>query len=227
MKRILIFSIVLFFFTQSRSQDKILLVTGKVLEGRVISYDEAYLQYTFKKRKELKTDMIERYRIYSTTDSANKETILYVQDSSVGNFMTQPEMKLFIAGERDALNNFKCPGYNTTGFLFGLGVSLFDTYRKADSTSNYTDKSFFNGFFRDDPTVINLIPVFLYPILAGLPPVTIRINDVTDRNNLMQEPYLEGFERVGKQKRKFVGLKYSALGSATGIALFFLAKLIQ
>lgn len=221
MKKVLICLFVLIIYTPNFAQDKILLLTGKVLEGKVLSYDEAFLQYTYMKRKELKTDMIERYRIYSTTDSLNKETVLYLQDSTVGNFMTQPEMKLFIDGERDALKNFRARGFNTTGFLFGLGISLIDTYRKQDG------EPFFNGFFRSEPGILHFASPFVYPIIAGLPPVTIRINDVTDRNNLLQEPYLEGFERVGKQKRRFGGLAFSAAGSAAGIVLYFLGKLIQ
>jgi len=221
MKSVLIGCFVLFLYTQGHSQDKIILLTGKVLEGKVISYDEAFLQYTYMKRGKSKTDMLERYRIYSTIDDSKMETILYVQDSTVGNFMTQPEMKLFIEGEQDAIKNYRCPGYNTTGFLFGLGISFIDTYRKQDG------EPFFNGFFRSEPGILHFASPFLYPVLAGLPPVTIRINDVTNRNNLMQEPYLEGFERVAKQKRRFGGLEYSALGSASGIVLYFLGKLIQ
>lgn len=227
MNKVIISCLVLFFITPGFCQDRIMLLTGKVLTGKVVTYDEAYLEYTYKKKNEVKTDLLERYRIYSTIDSSNKETILYIRDSTVGNFMTQPEMKLFIDGERDAYKNFKTRGSNVTGFIFALGVSLTDTYKRQDTTSLFASKLFFNGFFRDEPSIVHFIPPFIYPILAGLPSISIRISDVTEKNNLLQQPYLEGFERVGKQKRRFGGLAYSAMGSAAGICLYFLGKLIQ
>ncbi|MFZ5552263.1 MAG: hypothetical protein ACOZCO_04040 [Bacteroidota bacterium] len=221
MKKIFLFTIMCLSLSRVDAQDKIVLLTGKVLTGKVLSYDEAYLQYSYMKKKEVKTDMLDRYRIYSTIDSSGKENVLYVRDTTVGNFLTEPEMRLFIAGEQDAQKNFKCRGYNTTGFLFALGISLLDTYEKQDG------QPFFNGFFREDPGILHFATPFVYPIIASLPPISLRIRDVTERKNLLEEPYIEGFERVGKQKRRFGGLLYSTIGSATGIGLYLLGKWIQ
>ena len=211
--------IALIFPLLGASQDKINMLNGKIISGELIEYDSTYLTISILKKDKKETRMLDRSRVFSVTDSTGNEQILYIRDSTIGNAEPVDFMKYFVIGEQDAYAGFKPHLTNVGGFAFGLGISLFDTYKK--------DGDFFNGFFKDEPSFLHLLSPFVYTLIASLPGITFDLSKLSNRSYLLEEPYREGFARVVKIKRRFGGLKFSLLGSATGLGLYFLANAIK
>lgn len=223
MNRFTLFLASLLFPFLVQAQDKLTFLNGRTLEGHSLGYDTSYVQFQFNKRNKLRTEKFETYRLYSLTDSTGKETILYRQDSITGNIWTPTEAMYMVHGEQDAWTGFHPHLTHAGGFAFALGVSLFDTYKKQTGPTD----GFFEGFFRSDPGIVHLLSPFLYTIIAGIPGITFDLSKVSNRTYLMEDAYREGYIRVVKNKRKFGGLKFSLIGSATGLGLYFLGKAIQ
>lgn len=198
--------------TYCKSQDKVTFTNGRETYGKIISFDSSYVQMNIKKRKKESKQTIEAYRIFSITEESGKETILYRQDSLIGNFYNVPDMKLFVEGEKDAYNNFRPTFTRITGFCLGLGISLLDTYH------------YHNGMFKTEPGLIHLATPFLFPIIAGIPKVTFDVNKTSNRSYLMEPPYRHGYERVVKSKRVFAALKFSLAGSLTGLGMYYIGR---
>lgn len=205
------------------AQDKLTFLNGHVLEGKFLNYDTSYVEFSYQRRNKTKTEKFEAYRLYSITEASGKETVVYFQDSLVGNIWTPQEAMYFVHGQQDAQEGFKPHLANIGGFSFALGVSLWDTYKRQNGPSD----GFFEGFFRSDPGIIHLLTPFVYTILVGLPGITFDLSKVSNRAYLLEETYRDGYIRVVKNKRKFGGLKFSLLGSATGLGLYFLGRAIQ
>lgn len=212
-----------FFLQPNWAQDKLTFLNGQVLQGKSLSCDSSYVEFSFYKRKKSRTELFENYRLYSLTDSSGKETILYRQDSITGNVWTPTEAMYLVHGEQDALSYFKPHLSNVGGLAFALGVSLFDTYEKQTGPND----GFFEGFFRSSPGILHLISPFVYTFLVGIPGISIDLSKISNRSYLMEPAYREGFVRVVKNKRKFGGLKFSLIGSAAGAGLYFLGRSIQ
>jgi hypothetical protein len=204
-------------------QDKLTFLNGHVLEGKFVMYDTAYVQFSFTKRNKTRTEKFEAYRLYSYTKSNEPESVIYVQDSSIGNTWSATDAMYFVHGQQDAYEGFVPHLNHSMAFAFGLGISLFDTYQKRDVP---TDR-FFEGFFRGDPTLVHLVSPFVYFLAAGLPGITFDLSKVSNRSYLLEETYRMGYIRVVKNKRRFGGLKFSLIGSATGLGLYFLGRAIQ
>jgi hypothetical protein len=202
-------------------QEKVTYTNGKEVEGQIVSFDSSYVIMNVSRKKKTEQQTIEAYRVYSITDKTGQETVLYRQDSLIGNFYSEPEMKFFVAGEKDGYKNYNPVLTKITGFCLGLGVSLFDTYKRQSFGG------FFEGFFRSDPGLVHLATPFIFPVLAGLPGVTFHVSKVSDRSYLMEPAYRDGYARVVKIKRTFGALKFSFAGSVAGLGLYFLGRAIQ
>lgn len=216
MKRIVyLFLFILIVFSAS-AQDQINMLNGKIIEGKVIDYDSNWVSINVIKRKKSVNRVLERSRVFSIIDSSRAEKILYIRDSTIGNAEPLEYITYFVIGEQDAYANFKPHWCNIGGFAFGLGVSMWDTYKK--------NGPFMNGFFQQEPGFVHLLSPFVYTIIASIPGITFKLSKISDRSFLLEESYRDGFGRIVKIKRRFGGLKFSLLGSASGVGLYFLAK---
>jgi hypothetical protein len=206
----------------SLAQDKINLLNGGQLTGNITDTTSGNFTLKYLKRKKEKMVTIENYRIFSYNFKDKPETVLYKQDSTIGNFFTVEEMNMYVLGERDAQKNYNPVGLKITSCLLAYGLTVADTYKKDTTTS-----SFFSGFFNSQPGIISIVAPFALTALAGIPAVQIDIAKVSNRNYLNSQAYVDGFERIGRSKKVFGALKFSIVGSLAGLATYYIGSSIK
>lgn len=200
---------------QTFGQDKIQLMNGKVLRGKLGTEYDGYYDFDFYKNGgKVKSMELTKYRMFSYTNSSGEETILYRQDTLMGNFFTPNEMKMFVYGERDAFNNFKSTGWFLTGLGLGFGAAILDTY---DFQGN-------GGFFAISPSIVPIAVPFVVTIGAGLFKTKVRKEYAADVNFLASEHYIEGFQKITKVKKLKNALFGSIIGVGSGLLLYSIAK---
>jgi hypothetical protein len=199
--------------------DKINLMNGQTIEGTIIDTTDGKVLVKAQLKSKTKEYMFDHYRVYSIEKKDLPEFIFYKRDTTIGNYLTQNEMKFYFLGEKDARKNYNPIGVKVTSALFAFGISLVDTYRK-DSLN----PSFMNGFFKSEPGLASLVAPFAITALASFPAVQISINKVSNKNYLNEQSYVDGFEKVGRSKKVFGALKFSLIGGAAGILSYFIFK---
>lgn len=220
-KQVLVF-VLLFPAIGLLAQDKVNLLNGKVLEGTVTSTadEKISLKMTGKKGKVFDT-YIENYRAFSIISKDGAETIIYKQDSTIGNFLTVPDMQFYVWGEQDAYKNYRPMGTMIMGTTLGIGLGIFDTYSFGDPN----DPTVAKGFFKAGPGFLTIFYPFIFTALAGIAPrPQLDIHNITNRNNLNSEHFIQGFARVARFKRTIRALIFSAAGSALGLGSYYLFK---
>ena len=96
------------------SQDKLLFLNGKELEGKILEFNKYQLTFQTLKNKEI---AIENYRLFSFSKN-NEDTILYRYDTLEGNFLSEKDMKMFVYGERDAHLTYSSKFSNKLKLIF-------------------------------------------------------------------------------------------------------------
>lgn len=188
------------------AQDEIVLLNGKVLEGKITKQDDAYLTMQYaNKRDKMKTYDIEKYRMFSFTEAGKGEKVIYYQDSLLGNFLSVEEMRYFIQGQQDADRAYNSKGAFVAGFVLGLGAVA--------ATS---------GGFQNDPGIIPLTAPFVCILFYGSKKVKIKMESVSDPELLSHESYIQGYVRVARKKRIFGSVKGSIGGILGGIGAWLL-----
>lgn len=196
------FIVFIFFqFTLSGSaqenKDTLLLLNGDVIICTIIDTTNGLTSIKNPKNSQ-KNILIENDRIFSIKSPAG-EQIIYVYDTIIGNEFTIDEMRYFIYGERDADKNFKAKG----SLLIGVAVGLL---------------SGITGSF------LCPIPPFAFTALSGIPKVKIKKGTVSDPDYLNHDPYLMGYERVARKKRKLKSLIGGGIGLIVGLGTYGILK---
>jgi hypothetical protein len=145
-----------------------------------------------------KNILIENDRIFSIK-SQRGESVMYTYDTLIGNEFTVDEMRYFIYGEQDADKKFKANGCLALGAVVGV-------------LSGFT-----GSFFCP-------IPPFAFTALSGIPKVKIKLNTVSNPEFLKHDPYLMGYERVARKKRKLKSLIGGGLGLVVGFGTYEVLK---
>lgn len=226
MKLRLILTILIFSMVNNavKSQDKVNLLNGKVLEGTIQSTeDEKITMKVNGKKGKVYDTYLENYRVFSIISSDGTEKVIYKQDSSIGNFLIPEDMKFYTLGEQDAYKNYRPMGTMIIGATLGLGLGIFDTYVFKDDplTTGINE----NGMFKESPGLLMIVYPFVYTALAGIAPrPQLDIHNITDRNNLNSEHFIQGFARVARYKRAMRALLFSAAGSVLGLGSYYIFK---
>lgn len=195
------------------AQDKIQLMNGKVLRGKLKTQsDELYQFDYYKNGGTVKSIELSKFRMFSITNTSGEETVLYKQDTLMGNFYSENEMRMFIYGQRDAYKKVNGNAMFLTTFALGFGTVLFDTY----------DGSKTPAFFSRKPSVTPIVVPFALTIGAGLIKSKVRKEHAADVTFLSSEYYIEGFQKVAKSKR----VKSAFIGSVSGILSGFIVYAI-
>jgi hypothetical protein len=186
-----------FFGLSQENKYTILLMNGDVIIASIVDTTNGSVSIKNPKHPK-KNIVIENDRIFSIKNPAG-EQVLYVYDSVLGNEFTLDEMRYFILGEQDADHNF-----NARGCLFiGAAVGLL---------------SGVTGSF------LCPIPPFAFTALSGLPKVRIKHETVSNMEYLKHDPYLMGYERVAKKKRKLKSLIGGGIGLVVGLGTYGVLK---
>lgn len=178
------------------AQDKILMMSGHVIEGKITDKNLDYLTVDIDNKGKARTFEEEIYRIFSYTQDG-EEFMVYKRDTTVGNYLSVDEMGNFIKGAQDAMEN-----YNGKWALYaGGGVGLV------------------GGYLLGDSFVALAIPL-VYSVLTTIH--HIKPNEQrTLHSKLIDDPaYRAGFLKNTKTTRIFQALKGSFLGTAIGVATY-------
>ena len=177
------------------AQDKINLMNGQVLEGKVIGQSSLEIRYLVP-GKHLRERAEPTSGVFSVTDSTGQEKVWYFMDTLFGNAYTVPQMRWFMKGERDARNGYRPWGPMIGGFVLGAGLTM-----------------------ALDLEVNSLI---LPPVYAGLmawPRVYVTRGSITDSSMEGDPIYATGYSAAGRPKRVVKSLLSTALGVAVGLAV--------
>ncbi len=214
-KNFIAFSLVLIVSAQALGQDKIQLMNGKVLRGKLGTEYEDYFDFQYYKKGGKVKDMeLTKFRMFSYSNASGEETILYKRDTLMGNYFTKNEMKMFVYGERDAYASYKSASWFITGLGLGFTSVILDTY---DFQPN-------GGFFKITPSIVPVAVPFVVTIGAGIFKPKVRKEYATDVNFLSSEYYIEGFQKIAKVKKLKNALLGSVIGVGTGFLVYAVAK---
>lgn len=193
----IIFFLFIFSINAQENKDTVLLMNGDAVICTVIDTTNG-LTSIKNPKKPNKNITLENDRIFSIKYPSG-EVIMYVYDTLIGNEFTIDEMRYFIYGERDADHNFKANGSLFVGAAVGLLSGVTGSF-------------------------LCPIPPFAFTALSGIPKVKIRHDTVSDPEYLKHDPYLMGYERVAKKKRKLKSLIGGGIGLAVGLGTFGVLK---
>ena len=194
--RILPLVLLFLFSSVAGAQDKINLMNGQVLEGKVVGQSTLEIRYLVPKKDRWVERAEPTSGVFSVTDSLGQEKVWYFMDTLFGNEYTVPQMRWFINGERDARNGYKPWGPVIGGFALGAGLTM-----ALDLEVNSL-----------------LIP----PVYAGLmawPRVYVTRGSISDPNMEGDPIYATGYSAAGRPKRVVKSLLSTAAGVAAGLLM--------
>lgn len=193
--RVLLLAILGLLLCGARAQDKINLMNGQVIEGRVLGQSTLEIRYLLP-GKHLKERSEPTSGVFSVTDSLGHEKVWYFKDTLFGNDYTVPQMRWFIKGERDARYGYKPWGPMLGGFALGAGLTM-----------------------ALDLEVNSLIIPPVYAGFMAWPRVYVTRGSITDPNMEGDPIYATGYSAVGRPKRVVKSLLSTAVGVAVGLVM--------
>jgi hypothetical protein len=179
-----------------QAQDKINLMNGQVIEGRVLGQSTLEVRYLLPKGNRFVERSEPTSGVFSVTDSLGHEKVWYFMDSVFGNEYTVPQMRWFIKGERDARYGYKPLGPMLGGFVLGAGLTM-----------------------ALDLEVNSLIIPPVYAGFMAWPRVYVTRGSITDPNMEGDPIYATGYSAVGRPKRVVKSLVSTAVGVLVGLAM--------
>lgn len=197
----------------SFSQDRILLLNGREINAQIIDTNFLEVNFQFKPGK---VKDIERYRVFSINWN-NAETVLYRQDTSIGNNYNEHQMRMFVNGGNDATRKFKSPLVFWGGVAAGIIGSyvqptlLYNLGKPNDPASPNKNELLIKPFFSP------IIPI-CYTLAIGGSWIKIKKSDISNPLYLSEDTYLEGYERVARGRR----VQKAILGCGTGLITGFI-----
>ncbi len=180
----------------AQAQDRILLMNGQVIQGKVLGQSTLEIRYLMDSRRGLRERAEPTESVFSVTDTLGRERIWYFYDTVFGNDMTEQQMRWFINGEQDARKGYKPIWPMVGGFVAGAGLTM-----------------------ALDLEVNSLLIPPLFAASMALPRVHVTKGSITDPLMDGDEFYAYGYAKVGRTKRVMRTLLSSAVGVAVGLAV--------
>lgn len=188
--------------TVTLQAQSILMMTGKIIDGKVTKEDSAYIYYDYEKKSgSIKSKTLDWERVFSYTDASGVETMVYVEDTTIGNYFTEQEMRDYIRGEQDAWNGYK------SNWTVWVGVPLTGGV----------------GYLLSSSPLVFTAP-FVYMVIASMPKYRMTPSSIKDPDDLKNPAYILGYERTARTKRLFKSLVSGVAGTAMGIVVGQLTK---
>ena len=179
------------------SQDRILLMNGRVIEGQVLGQSTLEIRYLAEHRRK---GLLERTEptenVFSVTDTLGRERIWYFHDTVFGNDLTVDQMRWFIKGEQDARDGYRPFWPVVGGFLVGAGTTI-----------------------ALDLEVMSLTLPPLYAGAMAMPRVHVTPGSIRDPLMEGDAYYATGYASVGRSKRVIHSLISTAVGVVVGLGV--------
>lgn len=183
------------------AQDQILKMSGHTIVGEIVEVTDFQVVCEIQKKNgKTKQVAFPRSDVFSVTKEGQEEDIFYQQDSFIGDDYTVQEMRIYIAGEQDALNGYDPSPTKYVGLLVGAGAGVASQ----------------GGL---------LLPIGVpvaYTLLQLAPTIKIREETISNINHKYNDIYAAGYAGVARSKKVLAGLKGSALGAFIGVIFYFL-----
>lgn len=226
MKKLTIIIALTFLFSGIFSQDTIIHMSGKFINGKVKSIDNTSVVYEINKNNKIKIKEISIEELFAIQykDSIN---CFYAQDTLNGYYYSVDEMYSFILGENYARNYFKAPLSSVGGFVTGMagGVVGFWGFTIPTGYAMLTGSA--------DPKFVSNRPLPIkqdLEYLAKTPDVSINsgyansVVVVAPQSNylLLEKPFYEGYNAHAKDKKTKNAVKGGILGFATLVATSYI-----
>lgn len=180
-----------------QAQDRILLMNGETVEGKVLGQSTLEVRYLqTRKNGKVRERAEPTEEVFSVTDSLGHERIWYFHDTVFGNDLSVDQMRWFLKGEQDARKGYKPIWPMVGAFATGAGLVIGLNWEM-------------NGLF---------VP----PLVAGamaLPRVHVTPGSISDPLMEGDEYYATGYARVGRSKRVVRTLISAFAGVAVGLAV--------
>ncbi len=223
MKFLLTFSFLIASLASFSQKDTVLFLKGRSMPMDITSFSASGVNYSayYKDngKKVEKPGTIEAYRVFSVSKGGER-SILYRQDSLIGNFRTVKQMKSYVMGEQHAFEHYNPKPSFYAGIGLGVGVMLFDTHLSKNQAQPGEDY----GFFKSSPSVLPLLTTFVYTVGLGIPSVSLKTSTVKDPLLLQDFDFQDGYTRTAKMRRVMSGLKGKALGVLLGMGTYLILK---
>jgi len=116
----------------------------------------------------------------------------------VGDDLSEQEVLIFIAGQRDAKNNFDLTPVWIGGLSFGTIAGIL-------SRSNF---------------VLLPVPFVTYTLGQYIPTIKIKEKFISDPNHRYNDLYAEGFGRTARGRKIVAALESSVIGTAVGTIIY-------
>jgi len=193
MRRLLVL-LILLSGTGLAAQDRILLMNGQEIQGRVLGQSTLEIRFMLDVKGKQRLEKEPTEGVFSVTDSTGKETVWYFHDPAFGNELTVDQMRWFIKGEQDARLGYRPTLPVLGGFLLGAGLVI--------------------------GLDLEVNSLFIPPVYAGLmawPRVHVTPGSVRDPLMEGDDHYAAGYSVVGRPKRVVRSLWSTAAGVAAGL----------
>ena len=180
---------------KAQNKDTLLLMNGQIVIEQVT--DTLIGAVTmFDPSNNLKKLHYEFEDIYMVKFGSGVNKYYYTQDTLIGNYFNREEMLYYIYGQRDARK-----GFNAYGCLVGAGIT---------GIASGGLGLFFAPIFP-----------FTYMGLSGITKVRIRHSTISNPNYIDHDPYILGYEKVSRSKRRIQAIIGGSIGLAAGYAIYF------
>jgi hypothetical protein len=203
MKKICIIFFVLnsIFLAAQTSRDTLYLMNGKIYVSPVL--DTLLGGVTIIDFKDsTKKLTVDNEDLFSVNFSNGEIRYYYRYDTIIGNYFTRDEMVFYMHGERDAKKGFSAKGAYYGGFAAGFVGGL-------------------SGNF------LGPIVPFTFFSLCGIPKVRIKHETISNPYFVDHDPYLLGYERRARSKRRTKSLIGGGIGLVAGYAVNVLIAILS
>ncbi|PCH97433.1 MAG: hypothetical protein COB85_02735 [Bacteroidetes bacterium] len=200
----LVFFLVVFGWQfHSYAQEKVLLLSGKEIEGAKVELDSVDVRITTLKKDKKKYNFYDQSRVFSITKADGSTQIVYFQDTTDENALSIVEMQLYIIGEQDAMKSYKAP----LAFIGGLLVGATSTY-------------LFGPF-------VGLVPVVPYTLAISMLNPKIKRKAVSNPDYLREDAYIMGHTSKAKNIKIQRVIGGSIAGFLVGILTASIVKSVE
>ncbi len=182
---------------QDQFNDTIYFMNGAILECNIVNDNQIAVDYEFLKKKKVKTASIHKSEIFGIVKDGIK-SIYYAQNQIVGDELSISQVEVFLAGERDARNNYSTKKVFYSGLAITLATSILG----------------------EAALLAVSVPLVAFPLAQYIPIIRIREKTITNPDHRFNALYSEGYEGVARKKRFMSALKGSAIGTIAGATFF-------
>jgi hypothetical protein len=173
------------------AQQKILLLNGKVIEAEHTDLGDMFL--TYKRQGDTRSSLrtVDRYDVFSVTDSNGTETVIYQPADSLD--FSVSEARHYILGEQIAHQVYRRPSTAWSSAVIGAGSSILSFYALP-------------------------VPMLYAVVLGRFNPKVTGVPSTVDPAIAASEPFIYGYQKSARNLKIQRSLKWGYISLGVGLA---------